>query len=184
MYRTDVTINNDIIEGQIDAIYNDTKTSKSTKMKRFFDLGLDIKDIAQIMGTRYNFVYNVVSNYVNVESIPVSHTQAESKKDQIIALFLEGKSNKEIAKELKLNYNYIYKVVREYGEQQSNSFRQTVGVEPAQQPLGNIPAPSNLAEQIGKVIPELEQSSELAQPITSNADWRAALPAHKYGRRE
>lgn len=199
MWRTDVTVNPETIENQIDAIYNLADTSKSTKMKQLFDLGLDIKEIAQIMGTRYNFVYNVVSNYVNVESIPVSHTQAESKKQLIIDLFVAGKSNKEIAKELKLNYNYIYKVVREYGEQQSNSFRQTASIgqtqqpapqQPVQQPtqqIVQIPVASNLPELIAAVMPELDEQPEQPEPQQqvaaangSRTDWRAAVAAPRY----
>jgi transposase len=197
MYRTDVTINQETIVSQVEVIMTQ-EASKSNKMKQLFDLGLDVKEIAQIMDVRYNFVYNVVSNYVNVDDIPVSHTQAESKKDQIIEMFEEGKSNKEIAKALKLNYNYIYKVVREYGEQQANSFRQkavanetpapvptaaatTVAVQPQQ--VIQIPVSEKLPELIQNVIPELAPDTP-AEPVEQPAavssspaghDWRAAI---------
>ena len=87
--------------------------SKSSKMKILFGFGLEIKEIAVLMGTRYNFVYNVISNQVIVEGLEVSTEKPVSKRDLIIGLFTEGKSNKEIAVQLRTNYNYVYKIVKE-----------------------------------------------------------------------
>lgn len=88
--------------------------SKSARMKELFELGLEVKEIAAVMGVRYNFAYNVISNYVNMNAIPVEKTKMESKKDKIIELYLAGKSNKEISIELKTNYNYVFNVVKAY----------------------------------------------------------------------
>ena len=85
-----------------------SETSKSAKMKELFDLGVEIKEIAAIMEVRYNFVYNVISNYVTMNGIETESTKKVGKKDAIIELFLQGKSNKEIAIELKANYNYVF----------------------------------------------------------------------------
>lgn len=90
------------------------EVSKSQKMKDLFDLGFDIKTIATLMEVRYNFVYNVVSNYVNMNGIEVVKNKAAGKKDGIIELYLAGKSNKEISIELKTNYNYVFNVVKKY----------------------------------------------------------------------
>jgi len=125
MIRTDVVVNEEQLETKVKTIF-ESQVSKSQKMKEMFDLGLDVKVIAEIMDVRYNFVYNVISNYVNIHDIPVSKSVGESKKDVIIQLFLAGKTNKEIAKELKLNYNYIYKVIREFGEQSAKITRNAV----------------------------------------------------------
>jgi hypothetical protein len=86
--------------------------SKSGKMKELFDLGLEVKEISQVLDVRYNFVYNVVSNYCNMNGITVESQKKESKKDDIIRLYKEGKSNKEISIELKTNYNYVFNVLK------------------------------------------------------------------------
>lgn len=90
-----------------------SEASKSSKMKELFALGLDIKEIANIMQVRYNFVYNVISNLVITTGLEVENEVKTTKKDLIKELFLQGKSNKEIAIELKTNYNYVYKLVKE-----------------------------------------------------------------------
>jgi len=91
-----------------------SETSKSAKMKELFDLGVEIKEIAAIMEVRYNFVYNVISNYVTMNGIETESTKKVGKKDAIIELFLQGKSNKEIAIELKANYNYVFNTIKTY----------------------------------------------------------------------
>lgn len=88
--------------------------SKSQKMKEMFELGMGIKDIAEAMEVRYNFAYNVISNYVNVNEIEVTKKSRSEKKDSIIALFEAGKTNTEISRELKTNINYVYKVLKEF----------------------------------------------------------------------
>lgn len=91
-----------------------SEVSKSQKMKELFNLGLTIKEIATTLNVRYNFVYNVVSNFVTVNSIETVTNKKEGKKDSIIALYKEGKSNKEIAVELKANYNYVFNTLKKY----------------------------------------------------------------------
>lgn len=90
-----------------------SEESKSSKMKQLFQLGLEVKEIANLLEVRYNFVYNVISNQVIIEGLEVETTKQSSKKDQVRELFNQGKSNKEIAIELKTNYNYVYKLVKE-----------------------------------------------------------------------
>ena len=89
--------------------------SKSKKMIALYDLNLGIKEITEMMGVRYNFVYNVVSNYTNTHGLEIrTKKSGDGKKDFIVKLHKEGKSNKEIAAQLKTNYNYVYKVVSDY----------------------------------------------------------------------
>jgi transposase len=102
------------LDKKVDAIMNNEGLSKSGKMKELFRLGLEIKAIADMLGVRYNFVYNVVSNMVIVEGIEVEQTKQASKKDAVWALLDEGKTAKEIAVELKTNYNYVYKLRKEW----------------------------------------------------------------------
>lgn len=95
-------------------IVGNEEMSKSAKMKELFMGGMEIKAIAEALGVRYNFVYNVVSNMVTVEGIAVVKERKAGKKEDIIRLHQEGKTNKEISAELKSNYNYVYNVVKAY----------------------------------------------------------------------
>lgn len=89
-------------------------TSKSKKMVELYNGGLEIKQIAELMGVRYNFVYNVVSNYCRMNEVELrtNKDNSNSKKVQIEKLFREGKSNTEITTILKTNYNYVYKITK------------------------------------------------------------------------
>ena len=87
--------------------------SKSSKIKKLFDLGMEVKDIVKEMDVRYQFGYNVISNYINIESLEVVKEEKESKKDKIIELYDMGKSNAEISKLLKSNSNYVFKVIKD-----------------------------------------------------------------------
>lgn len=91
------------------------KESKSKKMVALYNGGLEIKEIATLMDVRYNFVYNVISNMCRMNDVELrtNKDNGTSKKSLIIALMKEGKSNTEIAKELKTNYNYVYKITKE-----------------------------------------------------------------------
>lgn len=92
----------------------DETLSKSAKVKALFDGGMEVKEIAEAVGIRYNFAYNVISNYIIVNEIEVETQRKASKKDAVWALLDEGKSAKEIAVELKTNYNYVYKLRKEW----------------------------------------------------------------------
>ena len=89
--------------------------SKSKKMIELYNGGVEIKEIATLMEVRYNFVYNVISNMCRMNDVELrtNKDNENSKKSLIIKLFNEGKSNTEIAKELKTNYNYVYKITKE-----------------------------------------------------------------------
>ena len=110
-----------LTKNQIEKLLNDENKSKSLKMKELFELGLEIKDIAIMLNVRYNFVYNVVSNHVRINDIEVENVERNSRKKEIIDLFLLGKSNVEISKDLKVNYNYVFKVIKEYKTENTNN---------------------------------------------------------------
>ena len=101
-------------QNEIQTIINNA-TSKSKAMVELYNEGLDIKQIAEAMQVRYNFVYNVVSNYCRMNEVELrtNKENGNSKKAKIAELFAQGKSNTEIAKELKTNYNYVYKITKE-----------------------------------------------------------------------
>lgn len=92
-----------------------SEASKSKKMVALYNGGLEIKEIANLMEVRYNFVYNVISNMCRMNEVELrtNKENGNSKKALIIEMFKEGKSNTEIAKELKTNYNYVYKITKE-----------------------------------------------------------------------
>ena len=92
-----------------------SEISKSEKMKILFKGGYEIKEISILMNVRYNFVYNVVSNMIRMNDLEkdVIKEEKDNKRDKIVELLKKGKSNIEISKELKCNYNYVWKVVNE-----------------------------------------------------------------------
>ena len=91
-----------------------TEVSKSQKIIKLFEGGLDVKNISTLMGIRYNFSYNVISNYIRMNDVKgVIKEEKENKKSEIIKLYKEGKSNIEISTELKCNYNYVWKICNE-----------------------------------------------------------------------
>jgi len=98
---------------EINNIINNA-ASKSKAMISLYNEGLEIKQIAEAMNVRYNFVYNVISNYCRMNEVELrtNKVNESSKKVLIEQLFKEGKSNTEIAKELKTNYNYVYKITK------------------------------------------------------------------------
>lgn len=90
--------------------------SKSSKMIKLYNAGMEVGDIAKLMNVRYNFVYNVVSNDCRKNGVAVRVMRKQgSVKQEIIELVKEGKSNTEISKELSVNYNYVFKVRKEFG---------------------------------------------------------------------
>lgn len=99
----------------INKIINDETLSKSKKFILLYNENLEIKEIASLFNVRYNFVYNVISNYTRMNDLELRTNQVKdsSKKQLIIELFKQGKSNTEISKELKTNYNYVYKITKE-----------------------------------------------------------------------
>lgn len=94
----------------------DESASKSAKMITLFLGGMDVKAIAILMDVRYNFVYNVVSNYARKEGLAGQMIQEKKTgvKDNVIALIEEGKTNVEISAILKANYNMVWKIRKEY----------------------------------------------------------------------
>ena len=98
---------------EIQKIINNA-SSKSQAMVELYNQGLEIKQIANAMDVRYNFVYNVISNHCRMNDIEwrTNKNNENSKKVMIEKLFHKGKTNVEIAKELKTNYNYVYKITK------------------------------------------------------------------------
>ncbi|MMZ45194.1 hypothetical protein D3C76_169640 [compost metagenome] len=109
-----VDIEPEKVQKDTEKVLADKEISKSQKMKDLFHLGYAVNEISDMLKVRYNFVYNVISNYVTVEGITVEKSEKFGKKDQIIALWLNGSTLKAISGELKTNYNYVYNVIKTY----------------------------------------------------------------------
>jgi transposase-like protein len=101
---------------EIQKIINNQELKKSQKMIQLYQLGLTVKEISVEMNILYNFVYNVVSNYCNINKVELTTSKSENKKDKIIELYLQNKSNKEISIELSTNYNYVFNTLKKYKE--------------------------------------------------------------------
>src|SRR5690606_8388164 len=99
---------------KVGEVVNNENLSKSGKMRELFNMGFSVKEISNLLGVRYNFVYNVISNYVNVNEIKVVNETKVTKKELIVALYEEGKTRKENSSELKPNYNDVFSVINEY----------------------------------------------------------------------
>ncbi len=120
LYNIIVNENDDSRKGdlkmkkEINAILN-KELSKSKKMVELYLLGLEIKEVSEVMGVRYNFSYNVISNYCRMNDVDLRvRAKGDSKKDKIVELIQAGKTNNEISKELKCNYNYVWKIRKEF----------------------------------------------------------------------
>lgn len=90
------------------------ETSKSAKIKTLFEHGYEVKEIARLLDIRYNFAYNVIQNHVIVNSIEIDTEKKATRKDEVFVLFDEGKTLTEVSRELKMNYNYVWKLRKEW----------------------------------------------------------------------
>ena len=92
--------------------------TKGAGIRECFAGGLEVKEISNKLGIRYNHVYNVVKNEVLVNGLEVEKSQRggeNSKKNQIVQMLQEGKSITDISKELKCMYNYVWSVAKAAG---------------------------------------------------------------------
>lgn len=92
--------------------------SKGACIRELFAGGMEVKEIAEATGIRYNHVYNVVKNEVLVHDLEVEssdRSNENSKKNQIIRLLDEGKSITQVATELKCLYNYVWQIAKGAG---------------------------------------------------------------------
>lgn len=113
-------ISTKLTKANMEAIVKDEKMSKSEKVRKLFDGGLEVKEIATLLNIRYNFAYNVLQNYVIVNDIQVTKVERETKRDDIVKLLQEGKSLVEVCKATKSNYNYVWKINKELKAEQSS----------------------------------------------------------------
>jgi len=99
---------------ELAALLADEKTSKSSKVKALFEQGYEVKAISDMVNIRYNFAYNVIKNHIVVNGVEVVTDKKVTKKDGVFAMFDLGKNLTEVSKELKMNYNYVWKLHKEW----------------------------------------------------------------------
>lgn len=86
------------------------EVSKSQMIRDMYHDGKTISEIAKTLGIRYNFAYNVIQRYQQINGIE-KPPKEPSKAQQIRDLFKEGKTVSEIKKLLGLDYGVVYQVV-------------------------------------------------------------------------
>ena len=104
----------------MDKVIKDASLTKSTKMIKLYEMGLELNEIFEELNkggvtvSVKNFVYNVISEYCRLNDVELRVKKKSSVgKVEIIKLLLEGKSVVEISKELKIYSNRIYKIRKE-----------------------------------------------------------------------
>lgn len=104
----------------MDKVIKDSGLSKSNKMIKLYDMGLELNEIFEELNkggvsvSVKNFVYNVISEYCRLNDVELRVKKKSSVgKAEIVKLLLEGKSVVDISKELKIYSNRIYKIRKE-----------------------------------------------------------------------
>lgn len=95
-------------------------TSKSAKMKKLFDGGVEYKEIASLLKVRYNFVYNVLDKYriQTGAKVEKSARSGGEQKAKILKGLEEGKTIAQISKDTGILYNYVWQVVAKHRKEQ------------------------------------------------------------------
>ena len=97
--------NNDVKEVQ--EIVN-ADVSKSERMRRLYKLELEVPEIAKLLDTSYNFVYNVIRReYGEVRTT----RRGDSKSQKFRDMYDKGMAIGEIAKATNSNYNQVWQVI-------------------------------------------------------------------------
>lgn len=91
------------------------KVSKSEKMRKLYDEGLNVSDISKLLDSHYSFVHGVIDKHTNGD---IRKVVKVSKSDEIRKLYDEGLNPGEIAKRLNSNYSFVFSVVKKHRESQ------------------------------------------------------------------
>lgn len=92
--------------------------SKGAAIRELFAGGLEVKEIAELTGIKYNHVYNVVKNEVLVHRLEVEtsgRSTENSKKAHILAALEDGKTITQVATEMQCLYNYVWQIAKAAG---------------------------------------------------------------------
>lgn len=88
--------------------------SKSQQIRELYNKGLTVAQVAEEVGVRYQFVYNVVSRMCNKQGVEVRKANPITTSQRIRELVDEGLTVGQIAKKLNTNYVFVHQVVKRY----------------------------------------------------------------------
>jgi hypothetical protein len=100
----------------------EAQVSKSAQIRRLLDDGKTISEVADIVGVRYNFVYNVASRHM--DKLPTRQQEGKSQSARIREMLDEGKTVTEIKKALGLDYNFVYGVKTAYDRKKAQQSKE------------------------------------------------------------
>jgi len=116
------------VEGEIKKVVDDVKKEKISKSKGIvllYEKGLFIGELSRILGVRYNFGYNVISDLY--EEVRKEKVSGKGKSEKIRKLLKEGFSVRGIVEEFMkeneyVNINMVYKI-RKGEEKKKNKIK-------------------------------------------------------------
>lgn len=91
--------------------------SKSELIRNYYNEGLTIREVADKVGVRYQFAYNVVSKMCEKKGEEVRRANKVTRASQFREMFDEGYSVGQIAKALNANYNQVHQTISKYKKQ-------------------------------------------------------------------
>lgn len=95
-----------------------TKTSKSAKMRKLYDDGMYISDIAKKLNVRPQFVYNVIEAYVGEGNIRTKVDRSDSWSAKFREEFAQGAKVSEVARKFNKSDSFVYSVYRKWKKSQ------------------------------------------------------------------
>jgi len=91
------------------------KMSKSAQIRDLYkNTNLTVAQIADMIGVRYQFAYNVISQYCTKTGTEVRKARSTSTSAQIRELVEQGLTPGQIAKQLGINYVFAHQVAKKY----------------------------------------------------------------------
>lgn len=114
------------LEEETKKLVNNETLSKSKRIIELYKLGYSVKQVSELLGIRYNFSYNILSNFTRLNNLDLgTRGNGDTKKQKIEELVSQGLSNTEISKITQTNYNYVYKVTSEWFKQGNTVSKET-----------------------------------------------------------
>ncbi len=90
---------------------DDGNITKSDAFRKLYSKGVQVREIAQMTGSHYSFVYGVIAGTFGTVRTTRS---GPSRSDQFRELADQGFTPGEIAKKLNANYSFVHSVVKKH----------------------------------------------------------------------
>lgn len=92
--------------------------SKSAQIREMYDnTNMTVAEIAEAVGVRYQFAYNVISRHCAKKGEEVRKANPVTTSQMIRELAAQGLTPGQIAKKLNTNYAFVHQVVRKFRQQ-------------------------------------------------------------------